>query len=1251
MEHKELKIINWNAHSISNKKLELEQLIHYIQPHIICITETWLRPNQPFNVHGYYVHRKDRLIGRGGGVAILIENTVVTSALGISLSDPADLQESEFVGINVHTLTGTLELVLVYSPLNSNPEVETWQELLTKTQNNNTNRIICGDFNAHSYSWGCMHANSKGNRISEALEYCNLIPANDKHPTYIPKSGENANNLDLIFIPTSLIDKTKYTIMDSSFGSDHIPILLQYSIKPENVSNNSTRINTSKVDWLQFREKLEVLTTELNSIHKNMSPGLFSEFIINRILGDLQESGAFYPATHKGKRKIQPLWWSSACDALNRKRNESLKKYLSDQTTENIIEYKRVNNKVKRELRKIKTKSFTDFCEGLNFDKGLSNIWRTVKGMISKSGIISNNTYTFEESEEIITLRNNLLKEHIPPRTHTLIEVNDLNNPMNNKFNKSEFEAALLASNVRSSPGLDTISYEILRKLPTPLLDLILENYNDMFIQGNFPESWKNTFLRFLPKPGGGFRPISLTSCMAKLFERIVQKRLEYLSETEDWIPDFQFGFRRSRSAMDAASLLACNIYRAFGKGESVVALALDIKGAFSSIKTEAIIQQLKELEAPTRIINFISFLISEKHIFFDKNSKIPRISGVGVPQGGVLSPILFSLALRKIGECLPPGVKIIMYADDIIIYVTSKDLTAAKKLLSEAFKNISEWLAEISLEISLPKTQYILFSRSNTNINMDRNIHLGDQVLDGSKYIKYLGIYLDQRLLWHQHIDKSISKISRANNVLKLLARTSWGPSPSSLLTVCKGMMDAMQAWGAPLIWRAAKTHLLRLDRSFYSSLRTAMGFMKTTPIQIILSEAGFPDLELSRAERAHQFVARNLQWTKNPLTQNITDTFREIHTYKNKLKIDKIGLFSAFENMEGLKDVILKSHNPSYFDLPWPLISEQANINTTFGQDIKNAEYPSSVLENILQRNYSNKTLVFTDASYSYVTNRAAISFHIPSKNIDYGVRTSNLHSIQSLEVLAILTAIQYSYTFDISHILIISDSKSAINLISKPILFNPKMPLFTGLLMGLMKKYRDKGLGEVEFLWVPAHTGILGNEEADRLAKIATEFPTSMKNQLVFDDIKKLIKSDLEDWGKLLWPYGLISNNIYYRHVNVKTKRPWFKNINANRWLISLITRLRSGHVRTAELFQRLNWNIELRCICGFEFMTLNHILRDCPLYSNERYRFLEFLSTCESDTTDPATNLRILTLTLQPGTLMEIKRFFKQNRVEI
>lgn len=102
---------------------------------------------------------------------------------------------------------------------------------------------------------------------------------------------------------------------------------------------------------------------------------------------------------------------------------------------------------------------------------------------------------------------------------------------MNHSISKLEYYTALSNCNTKSSPGLDEISYDILTKLTSTVHEFILSVLNQMFALGVFPETWRNTLVKFIPKNSGGFRPISLTSCISKLFERILQERLEFLSE------------------------------------------------------------------------------------------------------------------------------------------------------------------------------------------------------------------------------------------------------------------------------------------------------------------------------------------------------------------------------------------------------------------------------------------------------------------------------------------------------------------------------------------------------------------------------------------------------------------------------------------------------------------------------------------------------------------------------------------------
>ena len=94
--------------------------------------------------------------------------------------------------------------------------------------------------------------------------------------------------------------------------------------------------------------------------------------------------------------------------------------------------------------------------------------------------------------------------------------------------------------------------------------------FNRMFADSRFAHSWRDTLVTFLPKPGSiNFRPILLTSTLCKTFERMVQKRLEFLVEKNRWVPANQFGFRRGRSSMDCVASVVGDVLQGFGRAES----------------------------------------------------------------------------------------------------------------------------------------------------------------------------------------------------------------------------------------------------------------------------------------------------------------------------------------------------------------------------------------------------------------------------------------------------------------------------------------------------------------------------------------------------------------------------------------------------------------------------------------------------------------------------------------------------------
>jgi len=154
---------------------------------------------------------------------------------------------------------------------------------------------------------------------------------------------------------------------------------------------------------------------------------------------------------------------------------------------------------------------------------------------------------------------------------------------MNNSFSPQEFESAIDSSKRKSSPGLDRIDYSIIRSLPLVFpqvsREFLLKIYNDIFSQGLFPTLWKDSLLILLPKADGkSVRLIALLSCLLKIFERLVYHRLQWAVESRFIFPEFQSGFKNSRSCVGNLVTLSARVHSAFLQRASTYAIFLDMR-------------------------------------------------------------------------------------------------------------------------------------------------------------------------------------------------------------------------------------------------------------------------------------------------------------------------------------------------------------------------------------------------------------------------------------------------------------------------------------------------------------------------------------------------------------------------------------------------------------------------------------------------------------------------------------------------
>ena len=257
--------------------------------------------------------------------------------------------------------------------------------------------------------------------------------------------------------------------------------------------------------------------------------------------------------------------------------------------------------------------------------------------------------------------------------------------------------------------------------------------------------------------------------------EKLIHSRLNFFLKSSNILSNSQFGFRRGRSCADNLAILATEIWSGFVAGEVTAGLFLDLKGAFPSVIPQILIEDLRELGIPWQIAKFIYNTNFSKNIYFKINGELigPRVNLVVLPQGCILSPIMYAVYTRRLQSFVPNNCVIIEFADDIALLCRSATPEICRNALQRCLDEIVPFLNRRGLEICPEKTRLLLFLRRNED-SSNLTLSIGDSTIDTSRSVKFLGMLLNEKFTFEDHFMYICNRIRKILNVIKVL-RGTW--------------------------------------------------------------------------------------------------------------------------------------------------------------------------------------------------------------------------------------------------------------------------------------------------------------------------------------------------------------------------------------------------------------------------------------------------------------------------------------------
>lgn len=272
----------------------------------------------------------------------------------------------------------------------------------------------------------------------------------------------------------------------------------------------------------------------------------------------------------------------------------------------------------------------------------------------------------------------------------------------------------------------------------------VLKIFNHLFQKGEIPDLWRKYQVHFIDKPGKAkVRPISLSSCFGKVLERMLNERLIWWAETNDRIDSSQNGFRKGKSCIENLVQIVADIRGAMYEKEKAVAALLDISSAYDNVDYKCVIEKLNKLQCPSKITRFIEAWLSYREVQFVGGEKeINRNVYEGLPQGALLSPILYTLYTSEIMKDIDEDIDRLQFADDIAVYAIGKNNSENRRKITAAVEIITDRLRELGLELAPNKTTLVEFNKKG-EISEESYINQNEHVCIGEEKVKFLGVWL----------------------------------------------------------------------------------------------------------------------------------------------------------------------------------------------------------------------------------------------------------------------------------------------------------------------------------------------------------------------------------------------------------------------------------------------------------------------------------------------------------------------------
>ena len=422
-------------------------------------------------------------------------------------------------------------------------------------------------------------------------------------------------------------------------------------------------------------------------------------------------------------------------------------------------------------------------------------------------------------------------------------------------ISKERISSIICKLDSKKANGPDGISAHMLKICSSEIAEPLCMIYQKCLSTGTFPTNWKLANLQSVHKKNSrqiktNYRPISLLCICSKIFEKLIYDDMFNFLISNNLITQHQSGFMPGDSTINQLLSITTEIYNAFEKYEETRALFLDLSKAFDKVWHEGLIFKLKQNGVQGNLLDLLDNYLSgrkQRVVLNGVQSRWEEIQS-GVPQGSVLGPLLFLIYINDLTHGISSNIK--LFADDASLFIKVKDAKVAHETILSDLEKITNWANQWKMKFNpdISKQAVEIIFSNKTNKPLHPPVTFGGIPVARVESTTHIGLTIDQKLSFREHILAAIDKAKSGLSLMKFLSRYV----DRKVLSLTYTMHVRPHLEYGDLIYHDCSQYLMDMLESIqYQAGLISTGCWKNTNCLKLYNELGWESLATRRMNR----------------------------------------------------------------------------------------------------------------------------------------------------------------------------------------------------------------------------------------------------------------------------------------------------------------------------------------------------------------------------------------------------------------